>query len=669
MNAHIFIDADNIKPEVGFQAIENFSRKYFISGVEIIGNELNLSSKYLEAGDRYNIKNCFYGKNSADTWLCTEIAKTIFQNPELDAVIIISSDRDFLAAIKLVTDQNKKVILVSDGNGHKNLKALLFDLKINPALVELIDFKNDLAAESKKPAVKISAEKISPAPASPVNVKETFKDLLPPNLQSFLEKNENKVKIISIMHAEIFTDVPFIDGMNISTFTNILVAMHVAYDGKIVKKIISENPLRSAYQKVFFDANKKLPPPKNPFETVFKYLDAHAAEMQNISLKFGENSFEVPFVDGINFSTFTNILLALKVIPDGKSFEKILAENPLKLENNQLFFDAENFQILKYLEEHADQVQNISLKFGENSFEVPFVDGMDFSAFKKILLTMEIIPDEISFEKILAENPLKLENNQIFFDAENFQILKYLEEHADQVQNISLKFGENSFEVPFVDGMDFSVFKKILLTMEIIPDENYFEKILAENPLKLKDDKIFINVKNPFDDVIDYFLEHAAETKNIFIKCNGKLYEVPFVNGISLETFSELLKAYEIAKGEEIIKKIIADSYLKLRDDEIYFNSEDNISADLEPYLNKIPPPVLEYFRKHERQLIFVKIAYNNAVYKLPFVEGMNISTFAYMLRSLKILGKNASSIKVLAANGFTVKDNSIFKLKRGQII
>ena len=606
MNAHIFIDADNIKPEVGFQAIENFSRKYFISGVEIIGNELNLSSKYLEAGDRYNIKNCFYGKNSADTWLCTEIAKTIFQNPELDAVIIISSDRDFLAAIKLVTDQNKKVILVSDGNGHKNLKALLFDLKINPALVELIDFKNDLAAESKKPAVKISAEKISPAPASPVNVKETFKDLLPPNLQSFLEKNENKVKIISIMHAEIFTDVPFIDGMNISTFTNILVAMHVAYDGKIVKKIISENPLRSAYQKVFFDANKKLPPPKNPFETVFKYLDAHAAEMQNISLKFGENSFEVPFVDGINFSTFTNILLALKVIPDGKSFEKILAENPLKLENNQLFFDAENFQILKYLEEHADQVQNISLKFGE---------------------------------------------------------------HADQVQNISLKFGENSFEVPFVDGMDFSVFKKILLTMEIIPDENYFEKILAENPLKLKDDKIFINVKNPFDDVIDYFLEHAAETKNIFIKCNGKLYEVPFVNGISLETFSELLKAYEIAKGEEIIKKIIADSYLKLRDDEIYFNSEDNISADLEPYLNKIPPPVLEYFRKHERQLIFVKIAYNNAVYKLPFVEGMNISTFAYMLRSLKILGKNASSIKVLAANGFTVKDNSIFKLKRGQII
>ena len=108
MNAHIFVDADNIKPEVGFQAIEKFSRKYFISGVEIIGNELNLSSKYLEASDRYNIKNCFYGKNSADTWLCTEIAKTIFQNPEIDAVIIISSDRDFLAAIKLVTDQNKK---------------------------------------------------------------------------------------------------------------------------------------------------------------------------------------------------------------------------------------------------------------------------------------------------------------------------------------------------------------------------------------------------------------------------------------------------------------------------------------------------------------------------------------------------------------------------------
>ena len=83
MNAHIFIDADNIKPEIGFKAIKKFSVDYSIAQVEIIGNETTLSSKYLEMSDIYNIKNCFYGKNSADTWLCTEIAKTIFENPKI----------------------------------------------------------------------------------------------------------------------------------------------------------------------------------------------------------------------------------------------------------------------------------------------------------------------------------------------------------------------------------------------------------------------------------------------------------------------------------------------------------------------------------------------------------------------------------------------------------
>ena len=139
MSAQIFIDADNVKPEIGFKAIEKFSKKYVIAGVDIIGNETTLSSKYIEASDRYNIKNCFYGKNSADTWLCTEIAKTIFENPAVDVIIIVSSDRDFLAAIKLVTDQKKKVILVSEGSGHKNLKALFYDLRINPDFVELVD--------------------------------------------------------------------------------------------------------------------------------------------------------------------------------------------------------------------------------------------------------------------------------------------------------------------------------------------------------------------------------------------------------------------------------------------------------------------------------------------------------------------------------------------------
>ena len=446
LSAHIFIDAENVKPEIGFKAIEKFSFEYFVEQVEIIGNETNISNKYLESGNRYHIKNCFYGKNSADTWLCTEIAKTIFEKPAVDVIIIVSSDRDFLAAIKLVTDKQRKVILVSDGSGHKNLKALLYDLRINPDFIELVDFKN-LAVEipdaEKKKGVAEPVEIVSPNPN--VNkVKELRKKNLPQFVQDFLTKNEADIQFISVW-----------------------------YCGK---------------------------------------------------------SLEIPFIEGVNFSTLTNILMQLKIIPNGKALTQIIDESPLKIENNAVFLD-----------------------------------------------------NDIKPAKP-AEKPVQAE-------------------------------------------------------------------IKPPAP-----------PKNPFNDVINYFTAHAAETKNIFIKCNGNLQEIPFVNGISLKMFSRLLKGYAISDNADEVKKIIADSFLDLREDKIYFHSEEKIVGEIENYLKKIPPPALEYIRKHEDKLKFVSIAHNNAVHKVPFVEGIPLSTFVNMLRELKIFGKSTSSQKVLTANGFTIKDNQVYK-------
>lgn len=432
MSAQIFIDADNVKPEIGFKAIEKFSNEYVIEGVDIIGNETTLSSKYLEAGDRYNIKNCFYGKNSADTWLCTEIAKTIFENPEVDVVIIVSSDRDFLAAVKLVTDQKKKVILVSEGSGHKNLKALFYDLRINPDFVELVDFKTNLISNQpdKKKGANNSMETFSPNQRLD-KIKTILKKNLPEHVKTFFTKNETKIQFINV--------------------------------------------------------------------------------------KCAGNIVEIPFLDGINFSTLTNILMALKIVSNGKALMKIIAENPLKISDNHVFF---------------------------------------------------------SKSEVTPSNP----------------------------------------EV------------------------------------------------NPFNDVINYFVAHTAETKNIFIKCNDEIYEIPFVNGISLGMFSRLLKGYEITDDPAKIKKIIADSYLNLRDNKIYFHDEETISGDLKSYLQKLPSSALEFIRKNEDKLKFVSIAHNNTVNKVPFVEGIHLSIFVNMLKALNIFGKNTSSSKVLTANGFTIKDNLVYK-------
>ena len=162
--------------------------------------------------------------------------------------------------------------------------------------------------------------------------------------------------------------------------------------------------------------------------------------------------------------------------------------------------------------------------------------------------------------------------------------------------------------------------------------------------------------------MINYFTKHAAETKNIFIKCNGVLQEIPFVNGISLSMFSRLLKGYAIAEDSAEIKKIIADSFLNLRDNKIYFQDEETLSADLKSYLQKLPSSALEFIRKNEDKLKIVAIAHNDKVYKVPFVEGIHLSIFVNMLRTLNIFGKNTNSSKVLTANGFTIHENSVYK-------
>ena len=428
MSAYIFIDAENVKPEIGFMAVEKFSCEYFVEQVEVIGNESNISSKYLEAGNQYQVKNCFFGKNSADTWLCTEIAKTIFEKPEVDVIIIISSDRDFLAAVKLVTDKKKKIIFVSDGNGHKNLKALLYDLRINPDLIELVDFKNISLPEKKKGAGN-SVEIFSPNPA--INkLCELCKKPLPSHSKNFFTKNEANIQFIPVTH-----------------------------DGKEIA---------------------------------------------------------IPFMEGINLSTLTNILMALKIIPNGRTLLKILDENALTIENNCVY------------------------------------------------------------------------------------------------------------HVKTIDTSE--------------PEEDAFNA------------------------VIDYFTAHAAESKNIFIKFKGNLQEIPFVDGISLEIFSELLKGYEISTDAAEIKKIIADSFLDLRDDKIYFKSEETFSDELNDALKKIPPQALEYIRKHQETLQLVSIAHNDKISKIPFADGMHLGIFVNMLRTLQIIGKKVSSVKLLEDNGFTVENNFVYK-------
>lgn len=435
MSAHIFIDAENVKPEIGLKAVKKFGNEYHIERVDIIGKEDAISSKYRDAGESYHVQNCYYGKNSADTWLCTEIAKTIFEKPEVEVIILVSSDRDFLAAVKLATDQNRKVILVSDGSGHKNLKALLYDLRINPDLIELVDFRSDLT--------------------------------LPPNPQSIKKKGTSE-------HMEIFK--PPNGNLN-----------------KILE-LCAELP---ANMQAFFTKREQ--------------------QVKFIFVKHNGTLTEIPFLDGINATTFANILIAMKIISKVNGLGKVVADSFLKVVDGQVYLRDEE----------------------------------------------EIV------------NP----------DADN-----------------------------------------------------------------------------SFNAVIDYFLENADLRTTIFIKNGAELQEVPFVNGIPLEIFSALLESYGVAADSTSIHSVIADSFLDLRGNKVFLRGEEKFSADLKIDFGKLSEQSLDFIKANEGKIRFISIAYAGIRHDVPFVDGMELHTFARLLHELNIIGKNAPTQKVLVNNGFTVRDNLVYK-------
>ena len=431
MSAYIFIDAENVKPEIGFKTIEKFSLEYSVEQVEIIGNETNISSKYLESSSQYQIKNCFFGKNSADTWLCTEIAKTIFEKPEVDVIIIVSSDRDFLAAVKLVTDKNKKIIFVSDGNGHKNLKSLLYDLRINPNLIELVDFKNltvNIPETEKKKGANDSMEIFSPNPT--VNkIRELCKKNFSTQMQIFFNKNEEKVQFISLNHGGKFVEVPFIDGINISTFTNILIALKIISEGKLVPKIIDENPLKIENNKVFIDSNTKTSEKsKTPFNDVITYFSAHAQETKNIFIKCGEDLHEIPFVNGISLGMFSRLLKGYSIAENMEQAKKIIAESFLDLRDNKVYLHNEenistalNFDFqklsakpLEFLKNNESQIQFISVTQGTNEFEIPFVEGIPVNIFSTMLKELKVLGKSAKVQKFLTNNNFIVKENFVY---------------------------------------------------------------------------------------------------------------------------------------------------------------------------------------------------------------------------------------------------------------
>ena len=443
MQAQIFIDAENVRPELGFRAIEKFSRDYSVTCVDIIGREETMAYRYKTAGNPCRVQNCFFGKNSADTWLCVEIAKTVYENPATEVIIIVSNDRDFLPAIKLAADKKKSVIFVSSGIVHKNLRKFLRELKVDMDFVKLIDYHDELTipidegVHKKKRSLSELMKDVKPVVIDSRRQKlESFYMQLSDDEVRFLRKREDQIRFIFIKRGNNFVEVPFITGMSMFRFTAILRELKVI--GKKVSGLqaANENFLKVVGDSVCFYREEEFQ--ETPIELLSKfsglskasrkYFIDNARKVRTVFINHAGKLAEVPFVDGITLENFGGILRELKVIGKNTGVKKVSEVSLLTVRENRIYLqsedelmeamDTDTRSIANFLAENKDEVKKIFVKRNRKIYEVPFVNGMRQGIFFCILKNRGIVNRSVDVPQVIRDSFLDLIDGQIYFQSE-----------------------------------------------------------------------------------------------------------------------------------------------------------------------------------------------------------------------------------------------------------
>ncbi len=579
MIAHVFVDAENISPSVTFKVVEHFGKEHTITKVDIVAKEETLPARYRNLDEKlYRVQNCFYGKNSADTWLCMEVVRAIIDEPDLELIILVSSDKDFLPVIKFAVDFEKKVFVVSSGEGHRTLAEQLKILNVDSAAVELKDFRLKFGDVPRR------LEKLLPLMS--FNTKKYFFD------------REDRIKFILVKRGEQLFEVPFISGMNALTFRRLLRELNVIGWSASLQIFVDENFLKLSRDRVYFRTEAEISEP-TPAELVANYLAAHAAELRTILIKHNERLTEIPFADGMPLDVFGKMLRERKIIGKTASILQTAERSLLKVFDGKVYLRSEEEQ-------------------------------------------------ELAFESTIKN------------------VDEYLSFHAAELKRILIKHNGKTCEVPFVNGITLELFGKLLREQNIIGKSVSATSVARKNFLDVRDGRIYLCGEERLSelyaeatgDLAGYFYQNEAKTIKIFVKRDGKLFEIRFINGMPLSLFELLLRNANIIGKKASAVKVAANSLLAIRDERVWLMDEDELATAQDD----LDTNVDAYLNAHALDIRTTKILRGGQVHSIPFVAGMPLKVFGKLLRERHIIDRTVSAEKVAVSNGLTVRDEKVFK-------
>lgn len=209
MRVHAFIDIENFSVTYSCFTYRYLKENFKLTYCDIVGNKEAIPKKLREIKDDKHLRtfHTIHGKNSADLWLSMYVAQAVYEEPETDIIVLLSSDRDFIPVVSLALNKQKAIVLIT----HKSkINAIIDSLK--KANLYENDYFTLMAVEDYIVPI-FSKEDIDLLPTSIVNYFKASK-----NIKYVFAKNESTGELM---------EVPFVEGMPYNVFQTILMSFRL----------------------------------------------------------------------------------------------------------------------------------------------------------------------------------------------------------------------------------------------------------------------------------------------------------------------------------------------------------------------------------------------------------------------------------------------------------
>ncbi|ANR71566.1 hypothetical protein AXF19_11650 [Selenomonas sp. oral taxon 126] len=222
MKIHAFVDAENIDERLFNKGCSELRKEHELFQIDVFGKAMPTWAS------AYNYIPCFFGKNSADTFMTAAIVRAVYEEPQTDIFAIFSHDRDFLPAIKVITDNRRRAMIVTErGMKESHLKHIAVDMNY------LDNIELDLLKKK--------------TPVQPP---------LTENERKRLEKYELTTCFLKTQQG--IVEVPFANGMELILFARIIPLAQVRSGypkSKRLRDILVESHLKVLNDKVYIDTD------------------------------------------------------------------------------------------------------------------------------------------------------------------------------------------------------------------------------------------------------------------------------------------------------------------------------------------------------------------------------------------------------------------------------